>query len=84
MSIESTPYPLRNDLKAEIVGRGIRFKDVAESCDITPQHLSDVLNGRARLTRRLERQINEAIGIEAEPAPEAFTEPAGQPEGAAV
>ena len=36
MSIESTPYPLRNDLKAEIVGRGIRFKDVAESCDITP------------------------------------------------
>ncbi|MBF8255119.1 MAG: hypothetical protein HW375_26 [Anaerolineales bacterium] len=67
MSIEGTKFQPRNDLKASVVARGIRFKDVAETCGITPQHLSDVLNGRARLTPRLERQITEMIDGAPEP-----------------
>lgn len=63
--MERTLYPPLNGLKAEIVRQGIKFKDVAETCGITAQHLSDVLNGRARLTARLEKQINELLGLEA-------------------
>lgn len=52
-----------NALKAEVVKRGWKFKDLAERLGITNRHLSDVLNGRARLTQRLGQQIHEATGI---------------------
>jgi D-3-phosphoglycerate dehydrogenase len=53
----------RNQLKAEIVRRGWKFKDLAQHIGITNRHLSEVLSGRARLTHRLARQIHEATDI---------------------
>ena len=52
-----------NALKAEIVKRGWKFKDLADRLGVTNRHLSEVLNGRARLTRRLAHQIHETTGI---------------------
>jgi D-3-phosphoglycerate dehydrogenase len=52
-----------NELKAEIVRRGWKFKDLAAKLGVTSRHLSDVLNGRARLTQRLGNQVHEATGI---------------------
>lgn len=52
-----------NELKAEIVRRGWKFKDLAARLGVTSRHLSDVLNGRARLTQRLGKQIHEATDI---------------------
>ena len=52
-----------NELKAEIVRRGWKFKDLAAKLGVTSRHLSDVLNGRARLTQRLGNQIHEATNI---------------------
>jgi D-3-phosphoglycerate dehydrogenase len=52
-----------NELKAEIVRRGWKFKDLASKLGVTSRHLSDVLNGRARLTQRLGNQIHEATSI---------------------
>jgi D-3-phosphoglycerate dehydrogenase / 2-oxoglutarate reductase len=52
-----------NELKAEIVRRGWKFKDLAERLGVTSRHLSDVLNGRAKLTQRLGNQIHEATQI---------------------
>jgi D-3-phosphoglycerate dehydrogenase / 2-oxoglutarate reductase len=52
-----------NELKAEIVRRGWKFKDLAGRLGVTSRHLSDVLNGRARLTQRLGNQIHEVTSI---------------------
>ena len=53
----------RNDLKAEITRRGLLYKQVAQHADVdvTQGHLSDILNGRKPLSRRLERGIRRAI-----------------------
>ena len=60
----STGTPVaQNDLKAEIVRRGWKFKDLAERLGITNRHLSEVMNGRARLTHRLALQIHETTEI---------------------
>ncbi len=53
----------RNNLKAEIVRRGWKFKDLAQRLGITSRHLSEVVNGRARLTQRLAIQIHEVTEI---------------------
>ena len=58
-----TPGRTRNNLKAEIVRRGWKFKDLAERLGITNRHLSEVLSGRARLTHRLALQIHETTEI---------------------
>ena len=50
-------------LKAEIVRRGWKFKDLAERLGVTNRHLSEVMNGRARLTHRLAMQIHETTEI---------------------
>ena len=60
MAIESDHL---NELKAEIVRRGWKFKDLAERLGVTSRHLSDVLNGRAKLTQRLGNQIHEITQI---------------------
>jgi D-3-phosphoglycerate dehydrogenase len=52
-----------NELKAEVVRRGWKFKDLAERLGVTSRHLSDVLNGRAKLTQRLGNQIHEITQI---------------------
>ncbi|HVP04597.1 MAG TPA: phosphoglycerate dehydrogenase [Dehalococcoidia bacterium] len=52
-----------NELKAEIVRRGWKFKDLALRLGVTSRHLSDVLNGRARLTQRLGNQIHDVTSI---------------------
>jgi D-3-phosphoglycerate dehydrogenase len=52
-----------NALKAEIVRRGWKFKDLAGRIGVTNRHLSDVLNGRARLTERLAHQVHEITDI---------------------
>ena len=52
-----------NELKAEIVRRGWKFKDLADRLGVTNRHLSEVLNGRARLTSRLGNQIHEVTDI---------------------
>lgn len=60
----STGTPIaQNDLKAEIVRRGWKFKDLAERLGITNRHLSEVLSGRAKLTHRLALQIHETTEI---------------------
>ena len=59
----------RNDLKAEIVRRGWKFKDLADRLGITNRHLSEVLSGRARLTHRLAHQIHEVTDIPASQIP---------------
>jgi D-3-phosphoglycerate dehydrogenase / 2-oxoglutarate reductase len=53
----------RTNLKAEIVRRGWKFKDLAARLGVTNRHLSEVLNGRARLTHRLAQQIHETTRI---------------------
>jgi D-3-phosphoglycerate dehydrogenase len=52
-----------NELKAEVVRRGWKFKDLAVRLGVTNRHLSEVLNGRARLTQRLGQQIHDVTGI---------------------
>ncbi len=52
-----------NELKAEVVRRGWKFKDLAARLGVTNRHLSEVLNGRARLTKRLGQQIHDVTGI---------------------
>lgn len=52
-----------NELKAEVVRRGWKFKDLADRLGVTNRHLSEVLNGRARLTQRLGQQIHDVTGI---------------------
>ena len=59
----------RNHLKAEIVRRGWKFKELAERLGITNRHLSEVLAGRARLTHRLASQIHEVTGIDIKDIP---------------
>jgi len=54
----------RNNLKAEIVRRGWKFKDLAGRLGITNRHLSEVLAGRARLTHRVALQIHEVTEID--------------------
>jgi D-3-phosphoglycerate dehydrogenase len=58
-----TEHDALNELKAEIVRRGWKFKDLADRVGVTNRHLSEVLNGRARLTPRLGQQIHEATSI---------------------
>ena len=58
-----TEHDALNELKAEIVRRGWKFKDLAKRIGVTNRHLSEVLNGRARLTQRLGQQIHEATEI---------------------
>ncbi|HUF53081.1 MAG TPA: phosphoglycerate dehydrogenase [Dehalococcoidia bacterium] len=58
-----TEHDALNELKAEIVRRGWKFKDLADRVGVTNRHLSEVLNGRARLTQRLGTQISETTGI---------------------
>ncbi|KKM04713.1 hypothetical protein LCGC14_1761460 [marine sediment metagenome] len=53
----------RYDLQAEFKRRGLLQKAVAARIQVTDSHLSDVLNGRAKLTRRLARDISRATGI---------------------
>ncbi len=53
----------RYDLQAEFKRRGLLQKVVAARCQVTESHLSDVLNGRAALTRRLARDISRATKI---------------------
>jgi D-3-phosphoglycerate dehydrogenase len=59
----------RNNLKAEIVRRGWKFKDLAGRLGITNRHLSEVLSGRARLTHRLALQIHEVTEIDLKDIP---------------
>ncbi len=61
----TTPHETQhlNALKAEIVRRGWKFKDLAERLGVTNRHLSEVMNGRARLTQRLAQQIHDVTGI---------------------
>ncbi len=59
----------RNNLKAEIVRRGWKFKDLADRLGITNRHLSEVLAGRARLTHRLALQIHEVTEIDLKDIP---------------
>jgi D-3-phosphoglycerate dehydrogenase len=59
-----TATPTRNDLKAEIVRRGWKFKDLAGRLGVTNRHLSEVLSGRARLTHRMALQIHEVTEID--------------------
>ena len=59
----TSPTRARNNLKAEIVRRGWKFKALAERLGITNRHLSEVLAGRARLTHRLAIQIHETTEI---------------------
>lgn len=61
----TTPHETQhlNALKAEIVRRGWKFKDLAEKLGVTNRHLSDVMNGRARLTQRLGQQISQTTSI---------------------
>jgi len=58
-----TEHDALNELKAEIVRRGWKFKALADKVGVTNRHLSEVLNGRARLTPRLGQQIHDATGI---------------------
>lgn len=58
-----TEHDALNELKAEIVRRGWKFKELADRVGVTNRHLSEVLNGRARLTARLGQQISDATGI---------------------
>ncbi len=58
-----TEHDALNELKAEIVRRGWKFKTLADRIGVTNRHLSEVLNGRARLTQRLGQQIHEATEI---------------------
>ena len=58
-----SPTRARNNLKAEIVRRGWKFKALAERLGITNRHLSEVMSGRARLTHRLALQIHETTEI---------------------
>ncbi|KPJ64898.1 hypothetical protein AMK68_00245 [candidate division KD3-62 bacterium DG_56] len=53
----------RNDLQALIKAKGLSQSQVAERCAVTDHHLSDVLCGRAALTRRLARLLSFATGI---------------------
>ena len=53
----------RDDLAAEFRLRRLTVTEVARRCKISRQHLSDVLNGRDRLTERLARDISRATGI---------------------
>ena len=62
-------YPVRHDLRGEIISRGLKFKDVAYETRITPTHLGAVLNGRERLNERLERGIRHAITALADEVP---------------
>jgi D-3-phosphoglycerate dehydrogenase len=58
-----TEHDALNELKAEIIRRGWKFKELANRVGVTNRHLSEVLNGRARLTSRLGGQISEVTGI---------------------
>ena len=58
-----TEHDALNELKAEIVRRGWKFNALADRVGVTNRHLSEVLNGRARLTQRLGQQIHEATDI---------------------
>jgi D-3-phosphoglycerate dehydrogenase len=62
--VTQTATRSRNNLKAEIVRRGWKFKDLADRLGITNRHLSEVLSGRARLTHRLALQIHEVTDID--------------------
>ncbi|KKM74261.1 hypothetical protein LCGC14_1402090 [marine sediment metagenome] len=53
----------RDDLAAEFRLRRLTVTEVARRCKISRQHLSDVLNGRDRLTSRLARDISRATKI---------------------
>ena len=64
-----TANKTRNNLKAEIVRRGWKFKDLAERLGITNRHLSEVVSGRARLTHRLALQIHEVTDIDLKDIP---------------
>lgn len=63
MTTTATQFERREDVKAKIIGKGLKFVDVARRCGVTNKHLSDVLSGRARLTDRLARDISMATGI---------------------
>jgi D-3-phosphoglycerate dehydrogenase len=62
--VTQTATRTRNNLKAEIVRRGWKFKDLADRLGVTNRHLSEVLSGRARLTHRMALQIHEVTEIE--------------------
>ena len=53
----------RDDLAAEFRLRRLTVTEVARRCKISRQHLSDVLNGRDRLTDRLALNISHAAKI---------------------
>ncbi|MEX1193732.1 MAG: phosphoglycerate dehydrogenase [Dehalococcoidia bacterium] len=58
-----TEHDALNALKAEIIRGGWKFKALADQIGVTNRHLSEVLNGRARLTQRLGQQIHDATKI---------------------
>lgn len=58
-----TEHEKLNELKAEIIRRGWKFKELASRLGVSSRHLSEVMNGRARLTQRLGTQIHEVTGI---------------------
>lgn len=57
------PYPIRYDLKAEIVRKGKVQAQVALQIGITKQHFNAVLNGYEPITERLARDMSRATGI---------------------
>ena len=59
----ANPTPPRYDLQAEFKRQGLLQKEVASRIGIHESHLSDVMHGRATLTRRLARDISRATGI---------------------
>lgn len=49
------------DIKEWLKCAGCTIKDLAISLHCTPQHLGAVLNGRANLTKSMEKKIREAV-----------------------
>ena len=49
------------EIKEKIARSGQTLKAIAAAVDCTPQHLSAVLCGRARLTEKLKERLNKAL-----------------------
>lgn len=48
-------------LENYIKDSGIKQKKIAETLDVSPQHLSSVINGKYKLSLRLEEQIKQLV-----------------------
>ncbi len=57
------------EMKDKIRRSGLTLKEIAERCKCTPQHLSAVQNGRARLSDKLANKIQAVLQDEAFSAP---------------